>query len=545
MAIGDDFTIYYDDRKVIHENGATIYSVRQLYSYMQDTFDELLQMDDPVPMSAQTPTEFTLINNWYMNEPSMEFLSGGAIQSNGWSSDSDFSGIRVLTFDTAGYTSFAQSETGSYLTGNTTSDSGILLEFDNVERKAWVRILATGNVFDQTELAGVDQGGGGTTSAASVEGENLWANINTIGTITGGTNLYVVQDGEIYTPWWSSDHIDILVKVKEADVEIDNGIVTIFDRKWGALYSHFQIDLTVGGRNAVPLASSNDGNNTGVEGTVSGYTDISFTFDPTSQDLNNGNGFRPYDLIVDFAGRGVKEGYEYCKFVTRSGSIYNLSGLSGDRYRSLQQQSTWETVSAPMGTKPGAKFFFARGVWPTNYDANDAQNLQLIDSSGVSQIPPNTVTLEVTSLASGDSVAVFKLVTVGGGINKWEYDAQTGNVSGVDAVWVKGAISGDTPQNGWVNISSDVYAYDAWQTGEFHLSEQLLGQAYGENDPVYVPLIYTGAVSTVVQNTLIFGSTVPIIVRVRKLGIQPFEVESTITNAGRSIAAIRTPDNIA
>jgi hypothetical protein len=548
MAIGDDFTIYYDDRKIIHEAGSTIYSVRQLYSYLQNTFDELDQMDDPVPMSAATPTEFTLINNWFMDEPSLEFLSGGAIETQGWASESDFSGIRVLFFQAGGYTPFAQGETGSYLTGDTTEQSGILLEFNNTERKAWVRILETGNIFDQSEAAGVVGGGGGTTTGGSLEGENLWANIYTLGSITGGTNLYVIQDGEIYTPFWGSDHIDVLLKVKEYDVEIDNGIVTIFDRKWQALFDHYQIDLTVGGRNAVPLATADDLNNTGNEATVSGYIGIDFTFGPTSQDLNNGNGYRPYDVIIDCDGKSVYSAYEYTKFACRSGSVKALSGISGDRYRSIGAQPTWETKPAPFGTFAGGKWFCARGVWPTNFDANDAQNIQLTDSSGVVQTPPNTVTLEVTKMVSGDSVAVYRLASVGGEIKKHEYNATTGNDSADPWVKVKETLSGDVPQAGWVNINGDTYEYSAWDdsngSGHFTLVNTL-STNYSEDDPVYTPFIITGAMSDVQQQTLIFQATVPILVRVRKLGIQPFEQESTITSAGRSIQAIRTPDNIA
>ena len=68
MAIQDDFTIDYVELKITytptfaHDRPATIYTVNQLYSFLQDTFDEPAQMDDPVPMSAQTPTQYTLIN---------------------------------------------------------------------------------------------------------------------------------------------------------------------------------------------------------------------------------------------------------------------------------------------------------------------------------------------------------------------------------------------------------------------------------------------------------------------------------------------------
>lgn len=68
MAIQDDFTIDYVNKRIYHSSGTTIYTVNALYSYLQNTFDEPEQMDDPIPMSAQTPTEYTLINGWFMNE---------------------------------------------------------------------------------------------------------------------------------------------------------------------------------------------------------------------------------------------------------------------------------------------------------------------------------------------------------------------------------------------------------------------------------------------------------------------------------------------
>src|SRR3989344_5350698 len=49
----------------------TTYTTRALYSFIQDTFDEVTQLDDTVPMSAQTPTEFTLINDWFIDDTSV------------------------------------------------------------------------------------------------------------------------------------------------------------------------------------------------------------------------------------------------------------------------------------------------------------------------------------------------------------------------------------------------------------------------------------------------------------------------------------------
>jgi len=546
MTVEDEFFVDYDNRKIFHNSNETgIFSVRTFYSYWMDLFDELPQMDDPPPMTAQTPTEFTFVNGWFMPYDGFKYLSGGAVQTNGWDGSTDASGVRILSLDSAGYVNFTDADTGQYVTGETTNHSGVLLAYDNDLRKIWLRIIDIGNTFDQAEDIGVPGGNGsGTTLGASVAGENLWPNIYTLGTITGGTNLYLIQDGEIIDPWWGTGHVDLLIKTKEADTEIDNGVLTIFDRKWGALYDHYEIDLTVGGRNAVPLATSNDVNNTGVEGTVSGYTDIVFTFGPTNKDLGNGDGSQPYDVSIDLAGRPVYDFYEYTKFACRSGSEKELSGLSGDRYRSLKGGAYGESKQAPFGTFAGGKFFGAQGVWIENYDNNDSQNFQLIDSDGDIQVPPNTVTIEVTDLISGDRVTCYKLLGAGQAINKQEYYAQTGNDSGDQAVYVKGTISGDTPSAGWVSIDGDVYDYDSWETGEFYVPDGLT-QAYAEDSWVYVPIIYTGAWQDGnVSNTLVYSAGHSILFRVRKKGIVPFQQESTIGTNGRSIAAIRQTDTI-
>lgn len=57
--------------------------VRQLYNYLQDTWDEFNQMDDTIPMSGQVKNaQYTLINNWYIPDYSMRFLDSGSIRDN-------------------------------------------------------------------------------------------------------------------------------------------------------------------------------------------------------------------------------------------------------------------------------------------------------------------------------------------------------------------------------------------------------------------------------------------------------------------------------
>jgi len=77
--IQDDWTINYGAKTITHTSGVTIYTVLALYSWLMDVFDDASQMDDDVPMSAQTPTEFTLINGWTIAAASYPFLKGGAV----------------------------------------------------------------------------------------------------------------------------------------------------------------------------------------------------------------------------------------------------------------------------------------------------------------------------------------------------------------------------------------------------------------------------------------------------------------------------------
>lgn len=80
MAIQDDFTLNYGTKKISHTSGATRYTVNALYSWLMDLFDDATQMDDTVPIKANTPTEYELINSWEFNADSdLDYLYGGSI----------------------------------------------------------------------------------------------------------------------------------------------------------------------------------------------------------------------------------------------------------------------------------------------------------------------------------------------------------------------------------------------------------------------------------------------------------------------------------
>lgn len=161
MAIADDFAIDYANKRVYHTGSSTtIYGVNSLYTYLMDTFDELNQLDDTIPMTAQTPTEYTFTNAWFLNDDSVKYLASGSIRTSGYSGS-----IQLLKLTTAGYTAPATASIGLYVTdGN--NMSGTLLAFDNATRKWWLRRKASTDIFntDASTISVVGGTGGGTQS---------------------------------------------------------------------------------------------------------------------------------------------------------------------------------------------------------------------------------------------------------------------------------------------------------------------------------------------------------------------------------------------
>jgi hypothetical protein len=455
MAIQDDFTINYGTKRISHTSGSTVYSANALYSWLQDTFDELAQLDDDVPMSAATPTEYSWINGWAFNADSdYEYISGGAIT-------------------------------------DTTND-------------------------------------------------DLWANAYTLGTIVSGAQIYVIQNGSEITPWWGTGHIDVLLKVKASGVEIDNGVVTFFIRDLGSTFDNFEIDLTAGGRNAVPLATANDANNQTAEGTIAGWTDVTISFGTISRDLNNGNGSQTYECEIDCGGRTLAQVYERLKWACRHNATGTLDGVAAEAYRKADAAYA-EVKAAPFGTFAGGTFFGAQGVWITNYAAN--QVFQLIDDTGATQAPPNTVFVEVSAVVSGDRVGVFKLDAPGGDI---ERDTYTVNSATSTTVVMGASIASDTPASGYLRVEGrGEFTYTSWSGSTFSgVSPNPSTAGVTNGDDAWLPFIDAEATGISINNSFIYSADVPVIVRVRRYGILPFEIEGTVTSAGLSQAAIRTTDSI-
>lgn len=382
MAIADDFFIDYDNSIIRHESGSTVYSANELYSFVQDMSDELINMSYTVAMSAQTPTEYSLINGWFIPQDTYKYLNGGAIRTVGWDNE-----IFIVTFST--YTNCVPSDITTIVTDGTRV--GVLLDYDNTLKKWWIRKI-TGTAWSGT-ITGTGTGQGVVDTVKT--GESVYSNIYTLGLLAPGTTntIYIEQINPELTnnkiaQYWPAGHIDLLIKVEEASQPIDSGYLTVFCQEYTDLYSHYKADVSAGGRNPLPLSTADDSNNQTPEATVATWNDVTITFGSFSVDLGNGAGPRPYSVEIDCGSRtNINQVYERLKYVTRRASLLNINGKIGAFYTAADPLFV-ESVPAPFGTFAGGTFFGAQGVYLKNIPANDLNFVKFIDDNGDAQSYP-------------------------------------------------------------------------------------------------------------------------------------------------------------
>jgi hypothetical protein len=547
MAIADDWTIDAVNNRVYHSSGTTVYSVNALYSWLESTFSGSGFMQYKPPMSASTPVNYTMINGWFIDEASLQYLKTGGISTSGWTST-----VYVLQFGST-YTNAISTDIGKTVVQG--SNNGTLLAYDNTNKRWWVRV-GTGTII--AGVTTITSGTGAGTSTSVTNGEALFSNVYTLGApLQTGTQMYISQGtNNVITSYWPSGHIDLVIPVKRADVSLNSGFITVYAREWGNTYNYYTIDLSAGGRNPVPISTTTDVSITDTTTTVSGFTGITLTYGTVSKNLNNGSGSKNYDLVINCNSYSVKQIYEYLQYITVRGTTSTTltNGTQGQLYLALSNYTP--IASASFGTFAGGKFFGAQGVWLENMATSDVQNFQLIASDGSTQIPPNIVNVSVTGLVSGDQVMVARSTGSGSTtINFTQYTlSSSGNGSGSGTVTVSGSIGSDEPSTGTLRIKNssgtyDRYAYTSWTGSTFTISGTLSSNY--NSSTMFVPLIDTTAASTTATNSLIYSSNINVVARVRKYAsgvnnsILPFETSGTVTSTGYTVSAIRTIDSVA
>jgi len=406
--------------------------------------------------------------------------------------------------------------------------------------------LINGWVFDSDSDLGYLYGGSIVVEKATTD-KDVWANFYTLGTIESDAVMYLYQNGALVSshPGYSTGHIDQLVKVVSGGTVVQTDsidrAVAVFCRNNASsnadLYDHFVAQASAtGGRNPVPIATAPDTNDDGSGASVSGVT---ITFGSTSQDIGDGGGTQPYDVIVDGGGNSVLNVYRRLKYVTRrenTSAIGTGNSTQGRFYRKAGT-SYAEVKVSPFGTFAGGKIFGARGVWLTN--VSDPNNRSLIDANNVARTPPVQFTVTVTNVASGDRVLVAR--SSGGVINKTQFTISS---TTANSITVSGTLPNDVPAAGVIRCGDTRFTY----TGVVRASGQFTGVSpspSGQTGNAWVPLIDDDAAGTSIASpAMTYVSDITVLARVRKKGILPFEVPATIPSTGASLSAIRTADSI-
>jgi len=595
-----------------------------------DTFDEIVQLDDDIPMSAQVKNQqYTMINSWMIPDLSMRFLDQGSIQDenqdNVWTNLATVGDIEGITDESFAVTT---PQPQLYIAQNNQVIDTFWIEGNiNILVKVKTNTFAT---IDNSEGQTI---GDGTLVVYARNYSNTYSHTDTnsvggVATIplstsddsNNTTGTYSLDyDNESSGPFTPGEEIAL------ADYSASGIIVSLDDQGTTGTITYILTSSTNFSNND-SFSGNSSGSSADVNGAptplVAGYTDITLTFASTSQDLGNGNGSAPYDCTIDCNTRPLDEVYEYLKYITAKEYTGTLNGTTGNQYQAVgdiylaydtqtgnfsqgglltgatsgatgyivadhdsgasgflclrqvkgifqnNESITDETAgaalvngnaesiprveAAPFGTLAGGKFFAARGVWIYNMDASDANNYELIDSTGTRQIPPATVSITVSNTASGDRVSIFE--TTGSGseeIDKEQYSSHATNNSSASTSYEVAAstpIQSDTPTTGSLRIvdsstrTEERIAYTSWTGNVFTLTSSHSG-GYDSTDFAYVPYIDEQATSDSVSKSITYTADRNVVTRVRIVGMLPYSVPGKITSSGLSVTVIRTTDS--
>ena len=218
--------------------------------------------------------------------------------------------------------------------------------------------------------------------------------------------------------------------------------------------------------------------------------------------------------------------------------------------------ATARALSYPFtGQSTGSALIGAYGLGVQTADLSASDLMRALDN--LTYQPPNNVTFSVGGLVIGEDRVLVTPETAGG-INTTQYTLNgTLNGAAVGSVVVNGSIQSDTPTTGVIRVVNDQgfevrLPYSGWAGSTFTLSSTYNFSGADENDSattgngVYVGYIDKLATATTESFTVVYNTDRSLFIRVRDGAagspIKTFETTGTLSNAGGSVTAIRTPD---
>ena len=399
-------------------------------------------------------------------------------------------------------------------------------------------------------------------SIEQASGADLYTGLKVIGSLVASSPIYILQNGSKLTKYWADADVNtsfqILVKAKSGGALIDSGNVTVFSRKYGQTYSHFDVNLAAGGEQAAALSTAIDANvdtgtmtptlaasyfATAIGGTGGASPKITIAYGDTTQNLGGGQGSLLHKGTITLDGSiSVLQAYQALMWACSESSTITFNAIPGYRYRVLPGQTYAENVAAPFGTFAGGKWFVAQGWWLTGVQAADSKNYQLISHTGVTETPPTSIVIEVGNVTTSDYVLVAR-DDGAGDILDTEYTVTAS--AAATSVTVTG-LKADTPASGVIRIGGDRYTYTSWSgTTVSGLSPAIKAGGYS-SAAAFIPFIDAVPGGTSIQSAAMqFSSNFTARFRVRNGGgspIVPFESTMAVTSNGGSGTCVRTAD---
>ena len=399
-------------------------------------------------------------------------------------------------------------------------------------------------------------------------GAVLYTGLKVLGSLVASSPIYIIQNAAKVTKYWSdadSSNFQILLKAKTGGVLIDSGNATVYSRKYGQTYSHFDVNLAAGGEQSAALSTALDTNinvavmtpaiaagyfATAIGGTGGVSPKITIAYGDTTQDLGGGQGSLLHKGTITLDGSvALSDAYQALMWATSESSTITFNGVPGFRYRVLPGQTYAENAPAPFGSFAGGKWFVAQGWWLTGVQAGDSKNYQLVSHTGTTETPPTSIAIQVAGVVAGDYVLVARDNGSGGFVQ----DTTLASLATAGATTVTlTAAPADTPtapgsQACYIRINGNKHTYTARAGNVISgLSPAVPAGNYAAGLPVFIPFIDAAASGTSIQSANFqYGSNFTCRYRVRKgttPSIVPFESTLSVTSNGGSGTAVRNAD---
>jgi len=377
------------------------YTMNQLYSAMATLLDETTTIDDGTCFSAETPVEYTIgkidsgdTEPWYITFDLMERITGGALRTSGWLRETDIN-TGIICVPVAPGGNIVAADAGNTVVGQTTG-AGTLLEFIDTGKTYDYCIIRPDGVAAANDFTTATQNVSANghfavqwSTAASTTGDQIWANLYSLGTIDPNVHLYLYQGitsndtsrvrlsswNNAAGDWYGNGHINICVALKDIELStwaiVDAGYITVLGRKYGDLYTSFEVACsnTSGGRNPIPLQSAADLDNaTGIKIVTTG----AFTGGPyTVGEIITGavSGARGI-LTAQVANTSLT-------YIPIDDPVIDFHSLGAEQIDGTDSLAYADSTSSPASTGPALNTWFTSNVSPSasfthsTYDVDD------------------------------------------------------------------------------------------------------------------------------------------------------------------------------